>query len=450
MVKRFDNIWEEFISKENWNKAVKNSLAGKVKKHSIKRFKAKGKDYVETLRQEVINGEFEMQGYKHHVIYEPKKRDIFVARIEERVLHWAAMIPLEKIFEPIFINDSYSCRVGKGQHKCSLKCSQIVKKNDYCLKLDISKFYPSIKHHILKHCLTRKIKDEKYLKILFMIIDSFNSDTGVGVPIGNYSSQIFGNIYMTKLDMFVKHELKCENYLRYCDDFCLFSNNKEYLKWCREKIIEFVHNELEMRLSKCDLFKTARGVDFVGYRHFKRYRLIRKRTAKKIKKRITVVKKRFESGEYNLKRLQKMLGQVASAYGWCKHANSFNFIKSLDLMNIFEKLKITLKKEMEMKFDEIKNRLTFYVKRSKQISDILDKDIEVLSFKDISTTEVEKIEMTIRLLEDGQEYVLMSKAAGLVRDLKEIQQISEKEGLVVFPMQTQITKSPKGRYYKFV
>lgn len=234
-MKRINNLWHEFTSQENWFIARKRALQGKVKKFCVKAIMRKGDEYLEKIRQEVINGTFEFKGYKEHTIYEPKERKIYVARIEERIYHWASMMIAERIFEPTFIYDSYCCRKNKGQHKCSARCKEIVKHNDYCLKLDISKFYPNINHNILKDCLARKIKDVKFLNALYAIIDSHNKDTGKGIPIGNYSSQIFGNIYMTKLDMFVKHTLKCKNYLRYCDDFCLFSNDKKYLNWCKEK-----------------------------------------------------------------------------------------------------------------------------------------------------------------------------------------------------------------------
>lgn len=210
-MKRINNLWEEFTSQEHWFEARKRALRGKVKKYCVKAIMRKGDEYLEKIRQDVINGTFEFKGYKEHTIYEPKERKIFVARIEERIYHWASMMITERIFEPTFIFDSYCCRKNKGQHKCSDKCKEIVKHNNYCLKLDISKFYPNINHKILKECLARKIKDIKFLNALYAIIDSHNKDTGKGIPIGNYSSQIFGNIYMTKLDMFVKHTLKCKH-----------------------------------------------------------------------------------------------------------------------------------------------------------------------------------------------------------------------------------------------
>ena len=135
----------------------------------------------------------------------------------------------------------------------------------------------------------RKIKDAKFMALVDGIIFSFPG--GKNCPIGNYCSQWFGNYYLSFLDNYVKHELKCADYERFCDDFILFSNDKNYLNDCREKIRAFLKDELDLEYSKCDLFKTKQGVDFCGYRHFGKYILLRKSTAKRIKRRFAKIAK---------------------------------------------------------------------------------------------------------------------------------------------------------------
>ena len=178
---------------------------------------------------------------------------------------------------------------------------------------------------------------------------------------------------MTKLDMFVKHTLKCKHYLRYCDDFCLFSNDKKYLNWCKEKIIEFVTNELDMKLSKCDLFKTKQGVDFVGYRHFPQYTLVRKRTAKKVKKRMLKIQYKLKNYELTQKELFKMNGQVASSYGWCKHADSYRFMKKYKIEECL--------KEIIMRYAEFKNKLHTNKMLSMKINDFINKEITITGWE---------------------------------------------------------------------
>jgi hypothetical protein len=136
---------------------------------------------------------------------------------------------------------------------------------------------------------------------------------------------------MHELDIYIKRELKVRDYLRYCDDFCLFSNDKIQLREWREKIREFITEKLKLEFSKSEIFPVKNGLDFVGYRHFKDFILLRKRTAKRIKARMLKI---HETGR-DKKMNTTIMGQIASAHGWMKHACSYNFRKSM----CFEKLR---------------------------------------------------------------------------------------------------------------
>lgn len=204
---------------------------------------------------------------------------------------------------------------------------EYTRKFKYCLKCDISKFYPSINHRLLKKVIRKKIKCKKTLNLLDEIIDSV--DTPVNVPIGNYLSQWFGNLYLNELDVFLKQENCVKNYLRYCDDFLLFSDDKTYLNKMAKIINEYVVNVLELKLSKCVLFPTAQGVDFLGYRHFHAgYVLVRKSTAKRMKRRIKRLKYELLKNKISQ---DKALSVVASLSGWLRWANSYNLRMFLEL-----------------------------------------------------------------------------------------------------------------------
>lgn len=211
---------------------------------------------------------------------------------------------------------------------------EFVRKNKYCLKMDIRKFYPSINHNILMRILERKIGDKKLLCLLEDIVRSIPGETNV--PIGNLTSQWFGNLYMNELDTFIKHKLKIKCYLRYCDDFALFSNDKKQLNEAKHQIIKFLNEELKLTLSKCDLFQTSQGVDFLGYRHFRKYILIRKSTVKRVKKRLVKVKKAYLEGRMPHDKFRSV---VASTDGWFKWANSHNLSLSLQLNELKEMAK---------------------------------------------------------------------------------------------------------------
>lgn len=229
---------------------------------------------------------------------------------------------------------SYACRKNKGQHKGSIKCMEYVRKNRFCLKCDISKFYPSINHEILKRIIRKKIKCKRAIKLLDEIIDSIDSPTNV--PIGNYLSQWFGNLYLNELDMFMKHDNKIKCYIRYCDDFLLFSNDKALLKEMAIKIKDYVENILKLRLSKCNLFPTSQGIDFLGYRHFSSgYILVRKTTAKRMKKRIRRLKWELAKKKITNDRALSVIGSIS---GWLKWANTYNLQISLQLNELKESI----------------------------------------------------------------------------------------------------------------
>jgi retron-type reverse transcriptase len=162
--------------------------------------------YASEIRKMLINGEFHTSEYKIHTIYEPKKRDIYVLPFyPDRIVHHCVMNILEPIFDSWFINDSYCCRTGKGSIAASDKCSKYVNNFKFCVQYDIKHYFPSINHDILINIIERKIKDNKLLDLLSDIIYSIDGPTNL--PIGNHTSQWFGNLYLNELDQFVMHNL---------------------------------------------------------------------------------------------------------------------------------------------------------------------------------------------------------------------------------------------------
>ena len=319
-MKTYRNLWNRFISKETWELAQKNSIKRKRRQRQIRRFNENRDENLENIRQSVINGQYHTSKYTEKMVYEPKMRVIYkLPYAPDRIVQHAVMNILRPILETKFIENSYACVDGKGPHRASLKCSEFTRKYKYCLKCDIKQFYPSVNQEILSGMLHRIIKDERFMRVVDDIVFSFPGETNV--PIGNYCSQWFGNFYLTVLDNYVLHELKCGAYIRYCDDFLLFSDSKAELR--RDKILieKFLQEKLRLRFSKADIFHTKQGVDFCGYRSFKDYVLLRKRTAKRIRRRVVKIKELDTHTQ----------GQLASAKGQLKHCCSYNFRKSIGL-----------------------------------------------------------------------------------------------------------------------
>lgn len=331
-MKSYSGLWEKLITKDNFETAYKNSIKGKSRQRSIIEFQKDKDDNLERVRQMVISQTFHTSPYKEKVIYEPKERVIYKLPYNpDRIVQHAIMNVLKPILTNLFIENSFACVEGKGPHKASRKCAELTRKYNYCLKCDIRKFYPSINQSILHGMLARIIKDGRFMRILEDIIYSFPG--GCNCPIGNYCSQWFGNFYLTKLDNYVLHGLKCKGYLRYCDDFILFSNDKEYLRKCKVQLNLFLKNQLQLSFSKADIFPLKQGVDFCGYRHFKKYILLRKSTAKRIKKRIRKIMQ-----SQKIVNITRTRGQIASAMGQLKHCCSYNFKKAIDANGLERRL----------------------------------------------------------------------------------------------------------------
>jgi hypothetical protein len=187
-------------------------------------------------------------------------------------------------------------------------------------------------HDVLRGIVRKKIKCPDTLWLIDDIIDSYPGEKNV--PIGNYTSQWFGNLYLNELDQYVKHVLKAKDYLRYCDDFCLFSDDKKQLKDWREKMGVFIAEKLALKYSKCDIFPIAHGVDFLGYRHFDNYILLRKSTTKRVRKRLALLPRLLEKEKITAEQFRS---SVYSTYGWLKHANSHNLQVKLQLDELKKK-----------------------------------------------------------------------------------------------------------------
>jgi retron-type reverse transcriptase len=189
----------------------------------------------------------------------------------------------------------------------------------YALKMDIRRFFDSIDHDILKGLIRETILDEKVLKIIDKIIDSFMVTKGVGIPLGNVTSQLFANLYLHELDTFIKHTLRERFYLRYCDDFIILSTDVHYLRSLISVIGDFLKKNLllELHPKKVIVRKLSQGIDFVGYVIFSKYILLRARTSQRMKRRLNEAYIQYLQGDITAvamdQRLQSYLGILSHA-----------------------------------------------------------------------------------------------------------------------------------------
>lgn len=326
-MKRYGNLHSKLIRIENIELADNNARKGKSNIGIIEHDKHRKEDN-DKLQSDFINLTYHTSEYDIFKIYEPKEREIYrLPYYPDRIAHHALMNILEPIWIKIFISHTYSCISGRGIHKCAKDLKKVLRKDasgtKYCLKLDVKKFYPSIDHAILKNIVRRKIKDKKLLVILDEIIDSSN-----GVPIGNYLSQFFANLYLTYFDHWLKEECKVKYYFRYADDIVILSDNKDFLHNILVSIKIYLKHELKLQVKdNYQIFPVeSRGIDFVGYRFYHNYILLRKSIKVKMFKFINKYKKGLITKE-------ELQDKLVSYYGWMKYCNSKNLLKKIESIN---------------------------------------------------------------------------------------------------------------------
>lgn len=288
----FTHKYNNIITIENLLDAWEVFLQGKRHKKDVIHFQLELAENLADLHYSLIDYSYKHGGYKAFNISDPKPRNIHKATVRDRVLHHLIYKELYQYFDDRFVYDSYSCRKNKGTHKALDRfkyfAGKISKNNSrtcYILKCDIKKFFASVDHKILIKILRQNIEDVELINLFEKVILSFYSTrVGVGLPLGNITSQLLVNIYMHEFDMYIKQELRVRYYLRYADDFVVMSDNKEYLNGVLIKMDKFLKEKLKLNLheNKCYIKTYASGVDFLGWVHFPHYRQIRTTTKRKI------------------------------------------------------------------------------------------------------------------------------------------------------------------------
>jgi len=267
-MRRTGNLKESFLSFENLYTGYKKAFKA-TKNYSACEFTFNLDKELLLLRHELATDAYIPRDYRYFTIQDPKERNISVADFRDRVVHHSLVNILEPIYEKRFIHDSYATRKGKGTHRAIAKAQQCLKQNLWYLKMDVRKYFDSINHEILNGIIARTIKDPFILNLCAAII-SKGGDGCTGLPIGNLTSQFFANVYLDIFDHFIKERLRVKYYIRYMDDFCVFSDDKQYPKDVKEKATEFLKDILRLEIKdKATLINNRlHGLPFLGVRIF--------------------------------------------------------------------------------------------------------------------------------------------------------------------------------------
>jgi RNA-directed DNA polymerase len=329
-MKRYGNLFEKIIDIENLKLAHKNARKGKTHYSAVRVVDNDPDSFLWQLHNSLKNKTFTTSPYKTKQICKPKPRTIYkLPYFPDRIVHHAVMNVLQPIWDKTFIRDLYSAIPGKGIHAGSYRLRQFMRNainTKYCLKFDISKFYPSINHNILLEKIHKKIKCKNTLWLLENIIRSPEGSTNV--PIGNYLSQYFSNLYLSEFDHWIKERKQIRYYIRYCDDGVILHQDLAMLNELQTEIKEYFSENLNLTINpKTQIINVDKqGVDFLGYRCFRDHTLLRKSSALNFKKRIGYIESNNTIPSFTI-------SSIMSSIGWLKHSDSYNLLNKYVLTN---------------------------------------------------------------------------------------------------------------------
>jgi retron-type reverse transcriptase len=324
-MKRHGHLWIDVIDFDNLYLAARQAQRGKRYRDNVLAFNDRLETNLLELQQELIAQTYQPGAYKTFQIVEPKKRMISAAPYRDRVVHHALCNVIAPIFEATFTGDSYANRRGYGTHRALRRFTEYARGHRYVLQCDIRKYFPSIDHEILKATIRRKIKCPHTLWLIDTIIDASNEQEAVtaffpgddlftpfmrrrGLPIGNLTSQFFANVYLNGFDHFVREELLLRWYLRYVDDFALFSDDRAFLADARLRIEEHLAGlRLEIHPVKSQLFETRKGANFLGFRVLPDRIRVRAENLRRARRRIRRYQAAFRDGGLPLGKLTECM-----------------------------------------------------------------------------------------------------------------------------------------------
>lgn len=349
-MRRLGGIWERVVSFDNLLLAYRKARRGKGSRVEVTRFALNLEGELLGLQRDLVSGAYQPGSYRLFTIYERKPRTIAAALFRDRVVHHAVMNLVEPALNRTFIDDSYACRRGKGVHAAVDRYQGWARRYTYALKMDVKQYFPSIDHVMLKEKLARRIKDQRVLRLLEVIIDTspvyaaapvyFAGDglftpieRRVGIPIGNLTSQFFANLYLDGLDHYLKEQLQIGPYLRYVDDMVVLSDDKARLHAIREAVRErLATDRLRLHPNKAHITPTAQGLNLLGYFVLHQSRRLRNDNGHRFARRLRGFARLYREGRLDWADFNP---SVQSWLGHARHADTLGLRRRIFAETVF-------------------------------------------------------------------------------------------------------------------
>ena len=323
--------YSELCSYKNLEHALRKARKHKSQKSDVIEFEKNLKDNLLRLRSELIFHTYKPKSLETFIIRDPKTRKISKSDFRDRVVHHALCNVIEPIFEKTFIYDSYANRIGKGTFAAIKRFEYFQREvtknysvNCFVLKADIKHYFQTVDHTILLEIIKRRITDARIIWLIKQILKNHQTDEpGKGMPLGNLTSQFFANVYLNKLDQFVKHELKVKYYIRYVDDFIILHESESQLGDYKHKISAFLKTRLALELhpEKSNIMHLNRGTNFLGIRIFVHHKLLQKKNLRRFKTKITAICSDYDTSKISYDKVYDFLE------GWLAYSKNANTYK---------------------------------------------------------------------------------------------------------------------------
>lgn len=324
-MKRHKGLFEQIVDLDNIALAAHKAFKGKNAKRSVIEFREEFIENIERLRDNLISGNIEIGNYNMFEIYDPKHRVICAAKLTERIIHHAIMNICHDYFNRNLISDSYASRPNKGIHAAVSRAKRGASVYRYFAKLDVKKFFDSIDHVELKKMLMHMFKEEQLLILLFRIIDSYETQIGKGLPIGNLTSQYFANLYLSGLDHYMKENVHIPLYIRYMDDVLMMCNDRNYLRECVNAYTKYAELSLLLKIKPPIIGNVSTGVNFLGYRIDSKHITLSGKSKRRFRHKAILLNRLFSKGRILEHEYSNKLRSILS---FAEHADSTLFIKS--------------------------------------------------------------------------------------------------------------------------
>ena len=360
-MKRIGYLYDSICDTNLIKIGIRNAAKGKTKRHYIAKVLKRIDYFAKKLKYMLESDTVELSENHTKEIYDNsclKKRIITVPKFfPDQVIHWLIIMKLEKVMMKSMYK--YTCgsvpnRGGKEAKKLVVKALNNHKMR-YVAKLDISKFFNTVKPEILSQMIKRKVKDKRFTNLVDMVL----KNGGDCLPIGYYTSQWLSNFYLEGLDHFVKEQLRIKYFVRYVDDMVLIDSNKRKLHKAVIAINQYL-NEIGLKLKRnWQVWKIdSRPIDFVGFQFFRNKIKLRRRIYFRLCRRVRNVRKK--NNNISLKQAMGILSLV----GWLAQiSNGYNFYK-LKIYPYAPKKKM---KKIVSNYSKKRNGGKLYVRNKKSV-----------------------------------------------------------------------------------